>query len=185
MHDVQNQHHIVLRDTVKDDLIASGEAAHTRTQIATPSSHVWIPGQQPKALVDALHHPSGNIDAAALAGHVNPDAIKLGFRLGRETELAYRRRFCSAESRAMPRRLMSSVSCVTPSCVVILRPSPRAKDASACSTAATISNRRRSRSSQSDMASSTASSLPWNRPASIPWRMNASCSGVKYSSICL
>ena len=36
MHDVQNQHHIVLRDTVKDDLIASGEAAHTRTQIATP-----------------------------------------------------------------------------------------------------------------------------------------------------
>src|ERR1039457_6835242 len=174
MHDVQNQHHIVLRDTVKDDLIASGEAAHTRTQIATPSSHVWIPGQQPKALVDALHHPCGKIDAAGIAGHVNPDAVKLGFRLGRKTELAHRRRFCSAESRAMPRRLMSSVSCVTPSCVVILRPSPRAKDASACSTAATISNRRRSRSSQSDMASRPASSWPWNRPASMPWRISVS-----------
>src|ERR1022692_1461016 len=185
MHDVQNQHHIVLHDTVEDDVIASGEAAHTRTQIATPSSHVWIPGQQPKALVDALHHPCGKIDAAAIAGHVNPDAVKLGFRLGRKTELAHRRRFCSAESRAMPRRLMSSVSCVTSSWVVILRPSPRAKDASACSTAARISNRRRSRYSQRDMASCTASSLAWYRPASMPWRMNASWSGVKCSSICL
>src|ERR1022692_381275 len=183
MHDVQNQHHIVLRDTVKDDLIASGEAAHTRTQIATPSSHVWIPGQQPKALVDALHHPCGKIDAAAIAGHVNPDAVKLGFRLGRKTELAHRRRFCSAESRAMPRRLMSSVSCVTSSWVVILRPSPRAKDASACSTAASISNRRRSRSSQRDMASCTASSLRCNRPVSMAWRINASWPGGKCNSI--
>jgi hypothetical protein len=58
---------IVLHNAVDDDVIASDEAAHTRTQIVTPSTHVWIPGQQPKALLDALHHRSGNIDAAALS----------------------------------------------------------------------------------------------------------------------
>jgi len=84
MYGVQNQHHIVLHNAVDDDVIADGEAAQTWTQVVAPSSHVWIPRQQPKALVDALHHPSGNIDAAALAGNVNPDAVKLGFRLGRK-----------------------------------------------------------------------------------------------------
>src|ERR1022692_4506515 len=88
----------------RNSLIGGGSArrkaapCRAATQIATPSSYVWIPGQQPKALVDALNHPCGKIDAAAIAGHVNPDAVKLGFRLGRKTELAHRRRFCSAEA---------------------------------------------------------------------------------------
>ena len=28
--------------------------------------------------------PSGDVDATALAGHVNPDVVKLGFRVGRK-----------------------------------------------------------------------------------------------------
>jgi len=84
-----------------------------------------VSGQQPKAFRDALNCASGNIDASAVAGDVHPDAVKLGFRLGQKTRLAHRRAFCSAASRATPRRLMSSVSWATSSGAVILRPWPR------------------------------------------------------------
>jgi hypothetical protein len=49
---------------------------------------------------------------------------------GGSIKLTHQLRF-SAASRAMPRRFTSSASCATSSYVVILRPSPRVRDASA------------------------------------------------------
>src|SRR5271157_3892310 len=157
---MQDQHNVVLFDAMDDDIVVSRKAAQAGAQIViTPPSQVRMPGKQPKTLSNALDDTSGNIDAAALASEANPDVVKFRFRFGRKTKLAHHRvMFCSAASRAMPRRFISPASCATSSWVVIRRPSPRAKDASALSTAASISNRRRSRSSQSNMASCTASS---------------------------
>jgi RES domain-containing protein len=45
-----------LHKAVQDDVIASDEAAHAGAQIVAPPPQVWIPSQQPEALVDALHH---------------------------------------------------------------------------------------------------------------------------------
>ena len=54
VHNVQNERHIVLHNAVDDDVIASGEAAQTGAQIVTPSPHVRIPGQQPKAFAISM-----------------------------------------------------------------------------------------------------------------------------------
>jgi len=49
MHNVQNQHRIVLYDAVDDDVIVGGEAAQARSQIiVTATPQVRIPGQQPE-----------------------------------------------------------------------------------------------------------------------------------------
>ena len=69
MHDVQNQHDIVLYNAVDDDVIVCRKAAQAGAQIIiTPSPHVRILGQLPETLGDGLHHASGGIDAAALTG---------------------------------------------------------------------------------------------------------------------
>jgi len=45
VHDVQNQHHVILHNAVDDDIIVSHEAAEAEAQIITTPSHVRIPGQ--------------------------------------------------------------------------------------------------------------------------------------------
>jgi hypothetical protein len=46
VHDMQDQHHVVLYDAVDKDVIVSGEAAQTETQIIVATTpHVRIPGQ--------------------------------------------------------------------------------------------------------------------------------------------
>src|SRR5205085_11611136 len=104
-----------------------------------------IPRQQPETLGNVLYHARGDINAAAFSRYVKPNFINLGFRLGRKAKLAHERGCCSAAKRAMPRRLTSSASCFVSSGVVTLRPSPRARDVSALSTAIRISSLRRSR----------------------------------------
>jgi hypothetical protein len=114
MHDVQDLYHVVRHDAVDDDVIVGRKAAQAKPQIfVTATAHVRIPGQRPETLGDAFHHAGGNLGAAALAGDVNPDVVKLGFRLRRKTELAHQRRFCASASRAMPRRVTSAASWVT------------------------------------------------------------------------
>jgi hypothetical protein len=87
-----------------------------------------------------------------------------------------------AARRARPRCFTSPASSRV-DCDVIVRPSPRAREASAVSTAARISARVRSRCSHMDNASCTASSARWNRPVAVAWRTNASWSGVKCTSM--
>jgi len=82
-----------------------------------------------------------------------------------------------------PRRLTSSASCVNCSWLVIIRPWPRASEASAAPTEVNISSRRRSRSSQRDGASLTASSSRHSLPVSMAWRTNALWSAVNCTSI--
>ena len=85
--------------------------------------------------------------------------------------------FRSALLRARPRRLTPSASSRIDS-RVMTRPSPRAREASASSTAARISARVRSRTSKRQRASLAAPSS-----LSIAWRTNASWSGVSGTSI--
>jgi hypothetical protein len=90
MRDVQNQRYIVLSNTVDNDVIVGREAAQARAEIAVAAAaDVGISSQEPETLGDALHHTGGDIGATALAGDVNPDAVKVGFRLGRKTKLAH------------------------------------------------------------------------------------------------
>jgi len=83
---------------------------------------------------------------------------------------------------ARPRCFTSSASCRMESSVTI-RPLPAASEALALSTAARISARRRSRSSQRESASCTASSGRFRRPDSMACRTNAVWSGVKSTSM--
>ncbi len=165
MEHVQYQYNVIPFDAMNDDVVAHGEASQTAAQIATsPTADIGALREQPEAFGDIFNHARGNLDAAAFAGDAKPDIVKLRFRVSGEPEFGHSYLALSAASLAMPRRFTSSASCVTCSRVVTLRPSPQAREASALQTQAKISNRRRSRSSQSDKASRTASSSSCSLP---------------------
>jgi hypothetical protein len=90
MHNMQNKNHIVVLNSMVDDLVVSRETSQAWNQIlVTLSTQVRKPGKEPKPLGDALHYSGSDIDAAAFARDADPDAIEPGFRLGRKTELAH------------------------------------------------------------------------------------------------
>lgn len=71
-------------DAVDDDVLAYKKAAKARAQIViAPPPDLRMQRQQPEALCDGVDEAAGNVGATALAGYVQPNAVKLvfGFRL--------------------------------------------------------------------------------------------------------
>ena len=71
-------------DAVDDDVLVYKKAAKARTQIViAPPPDLRMQRQQPEALCDGVDEAAGNVGATALAGNVQPNAVKLvfGFRL--------------------------------------------------------------------------------------------------------
>src|ERR1035437_3441286 len=168
---------------IDDDVLPDNKAPQARAQIfVAAASHLGKAGQKKKPVGDGINHAVGNLDAAALLGYVIPDAVELGFGFWCNAGGHQRARGRSAARRARP-RFFTSLASSRIDCSVILRPSPRASEASALSTAVRISTRVRSRSSHMASASCTASSPRWSRPLSIAWRTNAFWSGVSCTSI--
>ena len=106
MHDMQNQHHVILFDAMDNEVVVSREAAQAGTQVIVAlSSHEWIPRQQPETPGDRLQDAGSNIGATAFAGDVQPNVVKLCLRFGRKAKLAHERGCCPEAKRSMPRRL--------------------------------------------------------------------------------
>src|ERR1035437_5880620 len=179
---MENQN-VLVCNAIDDDVLPGNKTPQARAQIfVAAASHLGKAGQQSKPVGDGINHAVGNLDVAALLGHVIPDVVKLGFRLWCNTVCHQCVGGYSAARRARPRFFTSSASSRM-DCSVMLRPSPRASEASAVSMAVRISTRVRSRSSHMARASCTASSSRWSRPLSIAWRTKAFWSGVSCTSI--
>src|ERR1019366_5972697 len=158
---------------MNDQVVVHPKTAQAGPPIGAGTAQIGMLSQQPEMFGDILHHAYGGIDAATPTRDVEPYVIKFGLGLRRKAKPAHARGCCSALRRAIPRLLTSSANCLAPSGVVTLLPSPRAREASALSTAIRISSLRRSRSSHNERASFTASSSRRSRPLSIASRTNA------------
>src|SRR5882762_2582985 len=137
---MENQH-VLLFDAVDDDILAHGKTAQARAQILiSVSSDMRVASEKIETLRDGVNKPVGDLDAAAFFSDVIPDVIEFGFGLQCNAVSHQRGDDCSAARRFRPRCFTSSASCRIDSCVIV-RPSPRAMEASAKSTAVRISAR--------------------------------------------
>src|ERR1019366_7329404 len=151
---MENQN-VLVSDPIDDDVLPDNKTSQARAQIfVAAASHLGKAGQEKEPVGDGINHAVGNLDAAALLGHVIPDVVKLGFGFWCNTVCHQRVGEISAARRARPRFFTSSASSRM-DCSVMLRPSPRASEASAVSMAVRISTRVRSRSSHMARASCT------------------------------
>src|SRR5260370_4868787 len=126
---MENQN-VLTFDSVEDDVLARGKTPQARAQILiAPSSNVGVTGKKEKPLGDGIDHAVGNLNAAAFLGRVIPDAVKLGFGMRGDTVRHQRPGVRSAAKRARPRCFTSAASSRM-DCCVIVRPSPRAREAS-------------------------------------------------------
>src|ERR1035437_10203369 len=138
---MENQN-VLVCNAIDDDVLPGNKTPQARAQIfVAAASHLGKAGQQSKPVGDGINHAVGNLDAAALLGHVIPDVVKLGFGFWCNTVCHQRvGGEISAARRARPRCFTSSASSRM-DCSVMLRPSPRASEASAVSMAVRISTR--------------------------------------------
>jgi hypothetical protein len=159
------------------------EAAQAGSQIVTSTADMRISSQQPEPVSDGVDDPVRAFEDPTFIGNMEPDGVQLRLSLcGKAVRHQPDVGFTLREMRARPRCLtLSASSCID--LLVIVLPSPRARESSALSTAAKISARVRSRSSHSESASSTASSSRRNRPLRMACRINAFWSGVKLTFI--
>src|ERR1035437_5806490 len=82
---MENQN-VLVCNAIDDDVLPGNKTPDLRAQIfVAAASHLGKAGQQSKPVGDGINHAVGNLDAAALLGHVIPDVVKLGFRFWCET----------------------------------------------------------------------------------------------------
>src|ERR1035437_4565136 len=82
---MENQN-VLVCNAIDDDVLPGNKTPQARAQIfVAAASHLGKAGQQSKPVGDGINHAVGNLDAAALLGHVIPDVVKLGFRFWCET----------------------------------------------------------------------------------------------------
>src|SRR5271157_2287119 len=143
-------HHVLVINTVEDNVFADGKGPQAGAQILVAGTpEIGIAGEKKEPVRDGANEAVGNIHTAALGSNVTPNAVEVGIGQRRTAVLHRRGVCCSAARRARPRCVTCWASSRMDSCV-IARPSPRAREASASSTAARISARLRSRSSHKE-----------------------------------
>src|ERR1700683_3700342 len=132
---------VLLFDAIDDDVLAHNEATQARAQIVVAAaSYMRMARKKIETFSDGIDEPVGNLDAPALSRDVIPDVTEFGLGFRRKTVRHQRGGDCSEVRRLRPRRFTSSANCRMDSSVTV-RPSPRAREASAASTAVRISAR--------------------------------------------
>jgi hypothetical protein len=71
----KNQHVLIL-ETMDDDVLASGKTPRTKTKVVVPgSAQVGMAGKKQKTVGNGMNQAIGYFDAAAVIGDVVPDFI--------------------------------------------------------------------------------------------------------------
>ena len=85
MHDTQDKHVLVV-NTVNDDVFAHGQAAASRAKIfIAGASDIKEAGEKQETICDGVDEAVSNLDAAAFLRGVKPDVVKIGFGAWRDT----------------------------------------------------------------------------------------------------
>src|SRR5438552_960484 len=144
--------------TIYYDVLAYRETPRANAKVVVArAAQVGMACKKEKSVGDGIDQAVGDFKATALFGDVIPDIVQVGGGLRRYAVRHQRGAGCSLARRAWPRCFTSSASSRIDCCVMV-RPSPRAREALASSRVAKNSARLRSRSSHRDNASCTASS---------------------------